>query len=127
MKLEAITIGEILAVLVFIGAFIKAIEYLYHKFVNWADNWLNRGLQPIRNEIERLENKITNIDGRLTEQEIESMRPELMRMLSLVDRGNELGEWEKKHLAKLKKDYNDKGGDSYIDDYYEELIKERKL
>ena len=131
MKIEAITIGEILAVLVFIGAFIKAVEYLANRFTKCADNWLNKAIEPLYTAldkaIEPITLKLEELDKRMTNEEIETMRPELMRMLSLVDRGQKLSEFERKHLDELKRKYNNKGGDSYIDDYYDRLRKERKL
>lgn len=118
--MQTITLGEIALAVAGIVAFFKGIEYLWHKFVSLADAWLNKGLKPIHIKLEEL-------DERLTQEEIETMRPELMRMLSIADRGKELSEFESKHLYAMKRVYNEKGGDSYIDDYFDQLRKEGKL
>lgn len=101
------------------------------------------------NKKDTIETKLTNIQITL-ESEIKSLKDELLNhiaqskkeadaeilsrckvdlvsLMSRIDNGYTPTSEEKMMLGEVKDLYNSKGGDSYIDDFYDKLLKEGKL
>ena len=101
------------------------------------------------NKKDTIETKLTNIQITL-ESEIKSLKDELLNhiaqskkeadaeilsrckvnlvsLMSRIDNGYTPTSEEKMMLGEVKDLYNSKGGDSYVDDFYDKLLKEGKL
>lgn len=115
-----ITLGQIGAIIAFLVAFIKGVEYLYNLASKSATKWLNSCLKLINDNIDALSNKIDDVD-------MNTCKNFLVRFLADVEQGNVIDEIEKERFYEEYKHYTDLGGNSYIKEKVDKLKKLGKL
>ena len=79
------------------------------------------------NKKENIEKKLDQIRVALKNEKMDRCKVDLINIMSRVEKGYILNECEKSILHEEKKDYNDLGGDSYVDDFWDRLKEEGKL
>ena len=107
--MENITLGDISKVLIFIVAFITAIEFLLIRLNKLFDI------------------KLKPINGRLNDIEISSDKNFIVRFLADIEQGNLVDEVEKERFYEIYERYKELGGNSYVSHKVEKLQKEGKL
>lgn len=118
--MENITLGQISGIIVFLGAFIGGLTYLYTLTNKSATKWLKTCLKPIEDKLEHIEKKTDDID-------MSASKNFLVRFLADVEQGNTIDEIEKERFYETYEHYSKLGGNSYIHDKVEKLRKENKL
>ncbi len=123
--MEQMTIGQFIAIiaggLAGLVAFVKGSEYLLRKISKGASKWLERGLQPVNN-------KLDNLDDKLTDADLSACKNFLVRFLADVEQGNIIDEVEKERFYETYRHYTeDLHQNTYIHDKVEKLKKENKL
>lgn len=84
-----------------------------------------QGKQAIRKDT--IEAKLNDIRVSLNNEKLARCKVDLINIMSRIENGYVPTEQEKIILKEEKDDYNDLGGDSYVDDMYDKLVKEGKL
>ena len=107
--MENITIGQIITVVVGLGALISGIEFLLVRFNKIFDI------------------KLKPINNRLNEIEISSDKNFIVRFLADIEQGNVVDEVEKERFYEIYKRYKELGGNSYVEHKVDKLQKENKL
>lgn len=79
------------------------------------------------NKKDKIETLLNSIKVDLKNEKLARCKVDLINVMSRVDKGYVLNESERSVLYEEKKDYNDLGGDSYVDDFWDKLKKEGKL
>lgn len=108
-NIENITLGDISKILIFIVAFITAIEFLLIRLNKLFDI------------------KLKPINGRLNDIEISSDKNFIVRFLADIEQGNLVDEVEKERFYEIYERYKELGGNSYVSHKVEKLQKEGKL
>ena len=107
--MENITIGQIITVVVGLGALISGIEFLLVRFNKIFDI------------------KLKPINNRLNEIEISSDKNFIVRFLADIEQGNTVDEVEKERFYEIYRRYKELGGNSYVEHKVDKLQKEGKL
>lgn len=116
-----ITIGQIIAFTAALVAFIKGMEYLIKTLSEHATIWLKKGLEPINDKLDKLENKIDSVD-------MEACKNYLVKMMREIEQGEvKVNENEISRVYEVYDRYIKLGGNSYIKEKMEELQKGGKL
>ena len=71
--------------------------------------------------------KLNKIQSNLNEEKLDRAKTDLISLMSRIRNGYEPTTEEKMILYETKTKYNDLGGDSYVDDMFDNLKKEGKL
>lgn len=108
-NIENITLGDISKILIFIVAFITAIEFLLIRLNKLFDI------------------KLKPINRRLNDIEISSDKNFIVRFLADIEQGNLVDEVEKERFYEIYERYKELGGNSYVSHKVEKLQKEGKL
>lgn len=104
--MESITLGQIALTLGFLCGLIGSIAYLF----NVLRNQINKLLEPIRDEIKEVDKS--------------QCKNYLVRFLKDVENNHLVSEIEKERAHESYKHYSkDLGGNSYIHDWWERLMK----
>ena len=106
--MEKITLGEILTVIVFIGAFMGGFKTIKDTLVKTID----RTLKPINDKIDNLE--------------VSSIKTDLVNFMALAEQ-EQVSREQIQNAYDLFDRYHKLGGNSYIHDKWEKLKKEGKL
>ncbi len=117
---ENISLGQILAVVSFLGALISAVMAL----ITFFKSFISKVLKPIDTKIEHLE--IVASNGR-NNIELELIKIILVNFINDIEHGVYKSDIQKKNAYELYDRYQTLGGNSYIHDCWEKLIKEGKI
>ena len=117
--MESLTLGEIAKTLTFLVGLIGSIKYIKNGTVKSVSKVIDNRLEPIRKEIK-------NLTEETSKNNLSSIKTDLINLMELADK--ETISIEQKIRAHELYDYYDKhGGNSYVHDKWERLIKENKL
>ena len=136
--MEGITLGQVAIGIAFIVALITGVKYLTTSFKSgvtalFRDEFksLDEKFKALGERMEKLENKITDVDTRMGEKldraNIESCKNFIVGRIAIIDRGESLGEVEAERFWEEYDFYIKHNGNSYIKNKVEQLQKEGKL
>ena len=118
--IQNITIEQVVATLVFILLAINTTASLLEKFKNPIEKKLAKTLEPLQEEL-------TNIRNELKSETLSRCKYDLISIMTKIENGYKPLIEEKRLLYEIKELYNANGGDSYVDDMFDNLKKEGKL
>ena len=117
--MENLTLGELAKALTFLIGLIGSIKYIKNGTVKSISKVIDNRLEPIRKEIK-------NLTEETSKNNLSSIKTDLINLMELADK--ETISIEQKIRAHELYDYYYKhGGNSYVHDKWERLIKENKL
>ena len=117
--MESLTLGEIAKTLTFLVGLIGSIKYIKNGTVKSISKVIDNRLEPIRQEIKDLRENTTK-------NNLSSIKTDLINLMELADK--EIISTEQRIRAHELYDYYcQHGGNSYVHDKWERLIKENKL
>lgn len=114
--MESITIGQISKIFVFLVGLIGAIEYLSLRLKKWLKVTLKDEFEPLKQDINCLKEMQDN-------ETLNRCKSDLITLMSRIQNGYIPTSEEKRILIETKDLYNSKGGDSYVDDMFDNLKK----
>ena len=114
--MENVTLGQISTILAFIVALIGSIEYLYVRMKKWFKSALNEELKPIIDDLKNIKDDLNN-------ETLSRCKSDLIAIMSRIQAGYKPTLEEKRLLYETKEKYNSLGGDSYVDDMFDDLKK----
>lgn len=117
--MENITIGQIAIALSFFVGVIGSVKYLLNE-VKTAVR------KEIKDEISPLKEEITQIKNDAKRNRINSLKTDLVNLMSLAEDGN-ISKEQTINAHELYDEYSSNGGNSYIHDWWEKLVKEGKI
>ncbi len=118
--MENISLGQIAAIITFLGVFISGITAL----ITFSKSFIKKILKPLEVKIEHMEN--ISKDGR-DNIELELIKIILVNFINDTEQGVYKTDIQKKNAYELYDRYKTLGGNSYIHDCWEKLIKEGKI
>lgn len=118
--MENITLGQIVALISFIGVFIGGITAI----IKFLKSFFKKLLQPINDKIEDLQNYSTKSRNNI---ELELLKTILVNYIDDMEQGNHKSQIQKQNAFELYDRYQKLGGNSYVHDRWEKLVKEEKI
>ena len=118
--MENISLGQIAGIISFLGIFIGVITSL----ISFSKSFISKILKPLDQKIESLE-KISSENRNNIELELIKMF--LVNFINDIEQGVYKSDIQKKNAYELYDRYNKLGGNSYVHDNWEKIIKEGKL
>ncbi len=118
--MENISLGQIATAITFIGIFIGAITGL----ITFIKKTISKIFKPIDQKIERIEVASTQSRNNI---ELELIKMILVNFINDIEQGTTKTDIQKKNAYELYDRYQVLGGNSYIHDCWEKLIKEGKI
>ncbi len=118
--MENITLGQILAILTFVGVFIGAITSI----ITYSKTVMNKILKPINTKIDELQQ--ISIKSR-NNIELELIKVILVNFINDIEQDNFKTQMQKQNAYELYDRYKSLGGNSYIHERWNKLIKEGKI
>lgn len=118
--MEGVTLSQISMVLAFVVGLIGSVEFISIRLKNWFKKALNDELKPIMDEVK-------NIREDMDERTLSRCKGDLVSLMSRIQTGYVPTHEEKWLLYETKEKYNSLGGDSYVDDMFNNLKKEGKI
>lgn len=117
--MENLTLGELAKVLTFLIGLIGSIKYIKNGTVKSISKVIDNRLEPIKKEIKDLREETSK-------NNLSSIKTDLINLMELADK--EIISTEQRIRAHELYDYYCRhGGNSYVHDKWERLIKENKL
>jgi hypothetical protein len=117
--MENLTLGELAKFLTFLGGLIGSIKYIKNGTVKSISKVIDNRLEPIRQEIKDLRENTTK-------NNLSSIKTDLINLMELADK-KAISTEQKLRAHELYDYYRQHGGNSYVHDKWERLIKENKL
>ena len=117
--MENITIGQIAVALSFFVGVIGSVKYLFNELKTAVKKEIKDEISPLKAEINQIRN-----DARINR--INSLKTDLVNLMSLAEDGSITKE-QKINAHELYDEYSSNGGNSYIHDWWEKLVKEGKI
>lgn len=117
--MENLTLGELAKFLTFLGGLIGSIKYIKNGTVKSISKVIDNRLEPIRQEIKDLRENTTK-------NNLSSIKTDLINLMELADK-KAISTEQKLRAHELYDYYCQHGGNSYVHDKWERLIKENKL
>ena len=117
--MENITIGQIAIALSFFVGVIGSVKYLLNEVKTAVRKEIKDEISPIKNEITELKNDAKR-------NRINSLKTDLVNLMSLAENGS-ISKEQKINAHELYDEYSSNGGNSYIHDWWEKLVKEGKI
>ena len=117
--MENITIGQIAVALSFFVGVIGSVKYLFNELKTAVKKEIKDEISPLKTEINQVRN-----DARINR--INSLKTDLVNLMSLAEDGSITKE-QKINAHELYDEYSSNGGNSYIHDWWEKLVKEGKI
>jgi len=117
--MESLTLGEIAKTLTFLVGLIGSIKYIKNGTVKSISKVIDNRLEPIRQEIKDLRENTTK-------NNLSSIKTDLINLMELADK-KAISTEQKIRAHELYDYYRQHGGNSYVHDKWERLIKENKL
>ncbi len=118
--MENITIGQIAALIAFLSAFIGGLTGL----ITFSKSFIKKILKPINQKIDVLQETSTNSRNNI---ELELIKMSLVNFINDVEQGNNKSQIQKQNAYELYDRYKALGGNSYVHDSWQKLIKEGKI
>ena len=118
--MENITLGQIAGIITFVSVFISAIAGL----IVFFKSFVSKILKPIDQKIERLEKASTTYRNNI---ELELIKMFLVNFINDTEKGINKSQIQKQNAFELYDRYKKLGGNSYIHDRWEKLVKEGKM
>ena len=118
--MENISLGQIAATITFLGVLVGGITGL----VTFSKSFITKLLKPINQKIDNLGN--ISSEGR-NNIELELIKIILVNFINDIEQGTYKTDIQKKNAYELYDRYVHLGGNSYIHDCWEKLIKEHKI
>ena len=118
--MDKITLGDISAAILFLGALIGGIIYLFNLASKVLSNWIKSFLKPIYDKLDSIDNKVDNVD-------MINTKNFLVRCISDIENGEKLNETEIERFYESYEHYIKIGGNSYIREKVEKLQNDKKI
>ncbi len=118
--MENVSLGQIASIITLLGVFIGAIT----GFIAFVKSFVSKVLKPLDQKIENLQ-RVSSLNRNNIELELIKMF--LVNFINDVEHGNYKSGIQKKNAYELYDRYQKLGGNSYIHDSWEKLIKEKKI
>lgn len=118
--MENISLGQVLAILTFLSVLIGTITSL----IAFSKSFISKLLKPINEKIEQLQEVSMKSRNNI---ELELIKMILVNFMSDIEQGNDKSQIQKQNAYELYDRYQALGGNSYIHDRWEKLIKEGKI
>lgn len=117
--MENLTLGELAKVLTFLIGLIGSIKYIKNGTVKSISKVIDNKLEPIRKEIKDLREETTK-------NNLSSIKTDLINLMELADK-KAISTEQTIRAHELYDYYRQHGGNSYVHDKWERLIKDNKL
>ncbi len=118
--MENISLGQIASVITFLGVLIGAITGI----ITFIKKFITKILKPLNEKVENLQMTVTKNKNDL---ELEMLKIFLVNFIHDIEQGNYKSENQIKNAYELYDRYKTLGGNSYIHDSFEKLMKEEKI
>ena len=118
--MENISLGQLATIISFVSIFIGAIISL----ITFSKAFITKILRPINDKIEHLEKISMKSRNNI---ELELIKMILVNFINDVEQGIEKSSIQKQNVYELYDRYKNLGGNSYIHDRWEKLMKEEKI
>ncbi len=118
--MENISLGQIAGIITFLGVLIGGITGL----ITFSKSFISKILKPIDQKIDHLETVSVNSRNNI---ELELIKIILVNFINDIEHNNYVSDIQKKSAYELYDRYQSLGGNSYIHDCWEKLIKEGKI
>ncbi len=118
--MENISLGQIAAAITFLGVLIGGITGL----IAFSKSFIQKILKPIDQKMEHLEAVASTGRNNI---ELELIKIILVNFINDIEQGNPKTDIQKKNAYELYDRYQSLGGNSYIHECWEKLIKEGKI
>lgn len=117
--MENITIGQIAVALSFFVGVIGSVKYLFNELKTAIRKEIKDEISPIKNEIQEIKK-----DAK--QNRLNSLKTDLVNLMSLAE-AETITKEQKINAHELYDEYSSNGGNSYIHDWWEKLVKEGKI
>ncbi len=118
--MEKITIGQVATALAFLVGLIGSIKYFFNLF----SKKINNVLKPLVKRIDDLE---TQSIKRIDCLELQSIKTDLTNFISDVEHNVPKSQIQRLNAHELYDKYTKLGGNSYIHEHWEQLLKKGKI
>lgn len=118
--MENVSLGQIIAIISFLSVFIGTITGI----ITLSKTFISKILKPIDKKIEHIEKIASQSRNNI---EIELIKIILANFINDIEQGTYKSQIQKKNAYELYDRYKTLGGNSYIHDSWEKLIKENKI
>ncbi len=118
--MENITLGQIAAIITFLSIFIGAITAI----ITFSKSFISKILVPINEKIDHLESASSMGRNNI---ELELIKIILINFINDIEQGVLKTPVQKRNAYELYDRYVSLGGNSYVHDKWEELIREKKI
>ena len=118
--MENISLGQIAGIITLLGIFIGAITSI----IAFYKSFVAKILKPINKKIDHLETVSTTGRNNI---ELQLIKIILVNFASDIEQGTNKSPIQKKNAYELYDRYKKLGGNSYVHDQWEKLIKEGKI
>lgn len=129
--MNGITLGQIAEVLAWFAGIIgslTAICVIVSKAFNKAlKKSFEIGLEPVINKIDELESKVSQLEAKHDNSDMDRLKDFLVDFMARLERGEKVDEEEVERFWENYDNYSEHGGNSYIHGKMEKLKKEGKL
>ncbi len=118
--MENITLGQIAAIITFLSVLIGGITGL----IAFLKSFVSKILKPIDQKIDKLQEVSTKSRNNI---ELELIKIILVNFINDIEHGTNKSQIQKQNAYELYDRYQALGGNSYVHDKWDNLIKEGKL
>ena len=118
--MEQITIGQVASVLAIVVSLVGSIGYLRKHLSDWIHGAIQPDLDGIKNDIKEVKDRLDDVD-------MESCKNYIVSELIKVEQGGWWSDIERMRFYEQYEHYKNIGGNTYIQQWYEELQKQGKL
>lgn len=118
--MENVSLGQILTIMTFIGIFIGALTTL----ITYFKTIINKILKPINSKIDNLQD--ISIQSR-NNIELELIKVILVNFINDIEQDNYKTQMQRQNAYELYDRYRSLGGNSYIQERWNKLIKDGKI
>lgn len=115
--IDQIKVTDVVAIIIGVATFLKAVEYLSKDFYNKIGNSIMENTEPLNRRLDEIEANINKADK-------EQCKSFLTQYLN-VDR--DLKETEKQRIYEVYQHYRELGGNSYIKEEFERMQDKGKI
>ena len=118
--MENISLGQIAGIITLLSIFIGAIT----SFIAFSKSFISKILKPLDQKIEKLEEVSTTNRNNI---ELELIKMFLVNFINDIEHDTKKSQIQKQNAFELYDRYKSLGGNSYVHDRWEKLIKEGKI
>ena len=120
IKIENITLGQAAIALAFLVSFIGSILAIYR----YAKSINKKILEPINNKLDKMDKDHLKMIENL---EMSSIKTDLVNFINDIEHGVQKSQIQRMNAHELYDRYSKLGGNSYVHDHWEKLVKEGKI